>query len=94
MFGVRANGRLDLGGYDYYLGTTWRSHLLELRFDATQGYFLGQPAGSDTTIMIPPQGLTKTDLMGNSDTCSLSLCINLPCRLLMRHGASLSIQAS
>ncbi len=61
---VRANGRLDLGGYDYYLGTTWRSHLLELRFDATQGYFLGQPVGGESTITIAPQGLTKTDLMG------------------------------
>jgi hypothetical protein len=38
---VRANGRLDLGGYDYYLGTTWRSHLLELRFDASKGASLG-----------------------------------------------------
>ncbi len=61
---VRANGRLDLGGYDYYLGTTWRSHLLELRFDANQGCFLGQPVGSESTITIAPQGLTKTDLMG------------------------------
>jgi transposase InsO family protein len=61
---VRANGRLDIGGYDYYLGTTWRNQMLELRFDANQRCFLGQPAGSDTTITIPPQGLTKTDLMG------------------------------
>ena len=61
---VRANGRLDIGGYDYYLGTTWRSHLLELRFDATQGGFLGHPADSDITLTIAPQGLTKTDLMG------------------------------
>ena len=59
-----SNGRLDLGGYDYYLGTTWRSHLLELRFDTNQGCFLGQPAGSETTLTIAPQGLTKTDLMG------------------------------
>jgi hypothetical protein len=61
---VRANGRLDLGGYDYYLGTTWRNQMLELHFDATQGCFLGQPAGSETTLAIAPQGLTKTDLMG------------------------------
>ncbi len=47
---VRANGRLDLGGYDYYLGTTWRNQMLELHFDATQGCFLGQPAGSETTL--------------------------------------------
>ena len=61
---VRANGRLDIGGYDYYLGTTWRSQMLELRFDANQGCFLGQPEGTDTTITIPPQSLTKIDLMG------------------------------
>ncbi len=61
---IRANGRLDLGGYDYYLGVTWRNQMLELHFDATQGCFLGQPAGSETTLTFAPQGLTKTDLMG------------------------------
>jgi transposase InsO family protein len=61
---VRANGRMDLGGYDYYLGTSWRSHMLELRFDPEQGCFIGQPEGSETTITIAPQGLTNTDLMG------------------------------
>ena len=45
---IRANGRLDLGGYDYFLGTSLRNQMLELRFDATQGCFLGQLAGSDT----------------------------------------------
>jgi hypothetical protein len=61
---IRANGRLDLGGYDYYLGTAWRNQVLDLHFDANQGCFLGQPAGSDITITFAPQGLTKTDLMG------------------------------
>src|SRR6266496_2393611 len=61
---VRANGRLDIGGYDYYLGTTWRNQMLEVRFDVDQECFLGQPAGSDITITFAPQGLTKTDLMG------------------------------
>lgn len=61
---VRANGRLDLGGYDYYLGVTWRNHMLELHFDPKQGCFLGQPAGHETTLTFAPQGLTKADLMG------------------------------
>jgi transposase InsO family protein len=61
---VRANGRLDLGGYDYYLGVTWRNQMLEVRFDTDQGCFLGQPAGTDITITFGPQGLTKTELMG------------------------------
>lgn len=41
-----------------------RNRILELRFDATLGYFPGQPAGQDITITFTPQGLTKTDLMG------------------------------
>ena len=61
---VRANGRLDLGGYDYYLGVTRRNQMLELRFDTDQGCFLGQPADSETTLTFAPQGLTKIDLMG------------------------------
>ncbi len=61
---LRTNGRLDLGGYEYSLGTTWCNQVLELHFDANQGCFLGQPAGSDITITFAPQGLTKPDLMG------------------------------
>ena len=61
---VRANGRLDLGGYDYYLGVTWRNHMLELHFDAKQGCFQGQLIGQQATLTFVPQGLTKADLMG------------------------------
>jgi len=61
---VRANGRLDIGGYDYYLGMVLRNQMLELHFDAKQGCFLGQPACSESILTIAPQGLTKTDLMG------------------------------
>lgn len=70
---VRANGRLDLGGYDYYLGTTWRNHMLELHFDAKQGCFQGQLASHETTLTFAPQGLTKADLMGE-----LSHLLTLP----------------
>jgi hypothetical protein len=61
---IRANGRLDLGGDDDYLGTSLRNQMLDLHFDATQGCFLGQPAGSETILTCTPQGLAKTDLMG------------------------------
>jgi hypothetical protein len=46
------------------LRTGLRNHMLELHFDADQGCFVGQPAGSETTITFAPQGLTKTALMG------------------------------
>ncbi len=61
---IRANGRLGLGSYDYYLGTSLRNQMLELRFDAEQCCFIGQLAGSETIVTFAPQGLTKTDLMG------------------------------
>jgi hypothetical protein len=61
---VRANGRLDLGDMTTSLRMSLRNQMLELRFDANQGCFLGQPAGSEITLTIAPQGLTKTDLMG------------------------------
>lgn len=46
------------------LRTSLRNQILELHFDADQGCFIGQPAGSEATITFAPQGLTKTDLMG------------------------------
>jgi transposase InsO family protein len=61
---IRANGRLDRGGYDYYLGTHLRNQMLEVHFDALQGCFLGQLAGSENILTFAPQGLTKTELMG------------------------------
>jgi transposase InsO family protein len=61
---IRANGRLDLGGYDYYLGTHLRNQMLELHFDGTIGRFFGQPADSTFTLTFAPQGLAKADLMG------------------------------
>ena len=61
---IRANGRLDLGGYDYYLGTHLRNQMLEVHFDAIQGCFLGQLAGSESILPFAPRGLTKSELMG------------------------------
>ena len=38
--------------------------MLEVHFDATQGCFLGQSAGSESILPFAPQGLTKSKLMG------------------------------
>jgi hypothetical protein len=46
------------------LRTQLRNQMLEVHFDATQGCFLGQLAGSESLLSFAPQGLTKTDLMG------------------------------
>jgi transposase InsO family protein len=61
---VKSNGRIAIGGYEYYLSTALRGRTLELTFDPVEGTFLGQPEGSNTIITIVPQGLSKTELMG------------------------------
>jgi transposase InsO family protein len=61
---VKPNGRFAIGGYEYYVGTNLGGRMLELRFDAEQGVFVAQAEGSETSIRLAPQGLTKADLMG------------------------------
>jgi hypothetical protein len=46
------------------LRTQLRNQMLEVHFDAPQGCFLGHLAGSETVFTFAPQGLTKTELMG------------------------------
>jgi hypothetical protein len=61
---IKSKGRVVIGGYQYYLSTALRGRTIELHFDPIQGCFIGQPEGIETTITIAPQGLSKTDLMG------------------------------
>jgi hypothetical protein len=61
---VKSNGRMVIGGYQYYLGTTCCGQTIELCFDPIQGGFIGQPEGTETTLTIAPQGLSKAELMG------------------------------
>ncbi len=61
---IKSNGRVGIGGYQYYLSTAWHGRTLELRFDPLQGCFLGQPEGLETTVTLAPQGLSKFELMG------------------------------
>jgi transposase InsO family protein len=61
---VKSNGRIAIGGYEYYLSTALRGRTIELHFDPIQGCLIGQPEGIDTTITIAPQGLSKTELFG------------------------------
>ena len=62
------------------LRTSLRNQMLELRFDAEQCCFIGQLAGSETIVTFAPQGLTKTDLMGELGHL-LSLPTNCATRL-------------
>ncbi len=57
-------GGLIWEGVTTSLRTSLRNQMLELHFDADQGCFLGQQAGSDTTVTFAPKGLTKPELRG------------------------------
>jgi hypothetical protein len=70
---VKPNGRFAIGGYDYYIGSQFRGCSLELRFDAVPGVFVAQVEGGESSRLLAPQGLTKTDLMGE-----LSGVVGLP----------------
>jgi len=61
---IKSNGRVGIGGYQYYLSTAWRGRTVELRFDPLQGCFIGQVEGVETTVTLAPQGLSKPELMG------------------------------
>jgi transposase InsO family protein len=61
---VKSNGRVGIGGYQYYLSTAWRGRTVELQFDPLQACFIGRPEGIETTITLVPQGLSKPELMG------------------------------
>jgi hypothetical protein len=61
---IKSNGRVGIGGYQYYLSTAWRDRTLELHFDPLQGCFVGQPEGIETTVTLVHQGLSKSALMG------------------------------
>jgi hypothetical protein len=61
---IKANGRIAIGGYQYYLNTGWRGRTIELHFEPIRGCFIGQLEGIATTISLVPQGLSKSELMG------------------------------
>lgn len=65
---VKPNGVFELGGYGYYLGKRWAERSIEIHCDPVQGTFVCQPEGSDLSLSLPPQGLSKADLMGDLAT--------------------------
>ena len=61
---VRSNGFFGLGGYQYYLGKHFAQRGVAIRFDPEGIALICQPEGSEQTIRLPAQGLTKAELMG------------------------------
>ena len=62
--GIRSNGFFGLGSYQYYLGKHFAQHRVALRFDPEALALICLPEGSEETIRLPAQGITKAELMG------------------------------
>jgi transposase InsO family protein len=65
---IRTNGYFGLGSYQYYLGKHFARSGVAIRFDPDTTTLICQPEGSEETIGLPVQGITKADLMGELAT--------------------------
>ena len=54
----------SLGGYQYYLGKHFAQRSVAIRFDPESMALICQPEGSEETIRLPAQGVTKAELIG------------------------------
>jgi transposase InsO family protein len=61
---IRSNGFFGLGSYRYYIGKCFAQHSVAVRFDPDAMTLVCLPEGSEETIRLTPQGLTKAELMG------------------------------
>src|SRR6266700_3011923 len=61
---IRSNGFFGLGGYRYYLGKSFAQRSVAIGFDPDDMALICLPEGSEETIRLPSQGLTKAELMG------------------------------
>jgi transposase len=62
--GVRSNGYFGLGSYQYYLGKRFARCGVAIRFDPDTSTLMCQLEGSEETLRLPAQGITKAELMG------------------------------
>ena len=62
--GVRSNGYFGLGSYPYYLGKHFARCSVAIRFDPDTTTLICQLEGSEEPIVLPAQGITKAELMG------------------------------
>ncbi len=62
--GVRSNGYFGGGRYQYYLGKHFARCGVAIRFDPDTTTLMCQLEGSEETLVLPAQGITKAELMG------------------------------
>jgi hypothetical protein len=61
---VKPNGRIKIGGYEYYLGLQLAGATVTITFDADSGVLLCHPEHRPVAVAVPIQGISVTELMG------------------------------
>ena len=61
---IHSNGFFGLGGFRYYIGKCFAQCSVAVRFDPDTMALICLPEGSEETIPLASQGLTKAELMG------------------------------
>jgi hypothetical protein len=61
---IHSNGFFGLGGYRYYLGKSFAQRNVAIGFDPDGMALICLHEGSEETIRLPSQALTKAELMG------------------------------
>ena len=56
--------KAELGSYHYYLGKRFAHRSVAIDFDPGAMTLVCQPEGSEDTLEVPIQGITKAELMG------------------------------
>lgn len=65
---VKPNGRIKLGGYQYYLGVRLAGAAVTITFDTVSGVLLCHPEHKSVAVAVPIQGISVTELMGELAT--------------------------
>src|SRR5207247_7913303 len=61
---VGSNGVFHLGASHYYLGKRFAHRSVAITFDPVTLALVCQPEGSEDTLEVPIQGISKAELMG------------------------------
>jgi hypothetical protein len=65
---VKPNGRIKIGGYQYYLGLRLAGAAVTITFDQEAGVLLCQPENKPIAVAVPIQGISASELMGELST--------------------------
>jgi hypothetical protein len=77
---VKSNGRIHMGGYQYYLGKRLAGQAVVVTFDPVSRHLLCKPEGKPVAVAIAVQGIGVEALMGELAGIVRLPTVSLLCR--------------